>query len=107
MKKKKMTNPVSEQDISKLNTLLNETLQQSDKQHLIQCVRILGTAVANLKIKYQVDEENFQHDFKKLLTSNQNKEEGQEDNTELLNQVFSKSIIECATAIAVAKKIKE
>ncbi len=100
-----MAKTVTQQDISKLNSLLNDTLQQADKEQLINCVRILGTAVASLKINNQVDEEKFQHEFKNLVSHMQD-DEKDESKVEKLNQVFSKSIIECATAIAVAKNIK-
>ncbi|MFK5984340.1 MAG: hypothetical protein QM479_02790 [Pseudomonadota bacterium] len=102
-----MTTKVTQQDIAKLNTLLNDTLQQAEKDQLISCVRILGTAVASLKIKYQVNEENFQDDFKNMVADMQQTDDMDESKSELVNQVLSKSIVECATAIAVAKNISD
>ncbi len=83
-----------------LNHLLNDTLQQSDKQQLIDCIRVLGTTIASLKIKYQVNEEQFPEDVKNLVS---NVEQNEDELSDEVSEVLSKSIVECATAIAVVK----
>ncbi len=97
-----MNKKLTHQELSKLNSLLDDTLQQADKQQLINCVRILGTTLASLKIKYQADEEKIPQDVKSLVSDMQ-----QENLSDELREVLSKSIIECATAIAVVKKVKD
>ena len=94
-----MTKPVSQDELFRLNSLLDDTLQQADKQQLISCVRILSTTVAKLKIKYKADEENFPIEVKKMVSDLE-----QDLISPELSAILSKSIIECATAIAVAKK---
>jgi len=96
-----MNKKLTQQDLTKLNTLLDETLQQADKQQLITCIRMLGTTVASLKIKYQADEEKIPQDVKKLVSDME-----QDSLSDELTEVLSKSIIECATAIAVVKQTK-
>ena len=96
-----MINPPDHQKLIQLNSLLNDTLQQSDKQQLIDCIRVLGTTIASLKIKYKVDEEQFPEDVKNLLS---NIEQDQDSLPDDVSEVLSKSIVECATAIAVVTK---
>jgi hypothetical protein len=84
-----------------LNHLLNDTLQQSDKQQLIDCIRVLGTTIASLKIKYQVNEEQFPEDVKNLVSD---VEQNEEELSDEVSEILSKSIVECATAIAVVRK---
>lgn len=93
-----MNKQLTHQELSKLNMLLDDTLQQAEKDQLIACIRILGTTVASLKIKYQVDEKKVPQDVKKLLSDMQ-----QDALSDELSEVLSKSIIECATALAVVK----
>jgi hypothetical protein len=97
-----MNKKLTHDDLSKLNSLLDDTLQQADKTQLINCIRILGTTVASLKIKYQADEEKIPQDVKKLVT-----EMEQGSLSDELSEILSKSIIECATAIAVVKQVKD
>ncbi|MFK5892720.1 MAG: hypothetical protein QM504_05825 [Pseudomonadota bacterium] len=97
-----MNKKLTHQDLLKLNSLLNDTLQHADKDQLINCVRILGTAVASLKIKYKADEEKIPQDVKKLVSDME-----QDSLSDELSEVLSKSIIECATAIAVVKQAKD
>lgn len=95
-----MTKQLSKDDILRLNGLLDETLQQADKEQLIACIRLLGTSVASLKIKYQADDEQMPQVLKALVEQGENDEELSDE----LAEVMAKSIVECATAIAVAKK---
>ena len=57
-------------DLTRLNTLLDDSLQQASKEQLSICIKLLGTSLAQLKIKYQVNEDltarNF-YDFVKEL----------------------------------------
>ena len=94
-----MNKKLTHQDLIKLNTLLDDTLQQAEKQQLINCIRILGTTVASLKIKFKADEEKIPQDAKKLLVDME-----QDTLSDELSEVLSKSIVECATAIAVVKQ---
>ncbi len=86
-------------ELKRLNTLLDESLQQASKEQLVTCIRLLGTSLAQLKIRYQVDDDlaaqNF-YDFVKEL------EESKLSNE--LNELAGKIIVECATALAVAKE---
>lgn len=93
------TKILNKEEILRLNGLLDETLQQADKEQLIACVRLLGTSVASLKIKYQADDEAMPQVLKEFVDELQNDSISDE-----LAGVMAKSIIECATAIAVAKK---
>ena len=93
------TKQLSKEEILRLNGLLDDTLQQADKEQLIACVRLLGTSVASLKIKYQADDEAMPQVLKQFVNELENDSMSDE-----LSQVMGKSIIECATAIAVAKK---
>jgi len=95
-----MNKKLTHQELLKLNNLLDDTLQQAGKEQLINCIRILGTTVASLKIKYQADEEKIPQDVKKLVTDME-----QDVLSEELSEVLSKSIVECATAIAAVKQI--
>lgn len=93
------TKTLDKNEILRLNGLLDETLQQADKEQLIACVRLLGTSVASLKIKYHADDEAMPHVLKQFVDELENDSISDE-----LAEVMAKSIIECATAIAVAKK---
>lgn len=89
-------------DIIRLNSLLDDTLQNAEKEQLIACVRMLGTAVASLKVRYQADDEQIPHHFKSLVE--------QLDGAELSPEackILGQSIIECATAMAVTQKTSE
>lgn len=90
---------LSKDEILRLNGLLDDTLHQADKEQLIACVRLLGTSVASLKIKYQTDDEVMPQVLKQFV----GELESDSISDELVD-VMAKSIIECATAIAVAKK---
>jgi hypothetical protein len=96
-----MNKKLTHQDLTKLNTLLDDTLQQADKEQLINCIRILGTTVASLKIKFQADEEKIPQEVKKLVSDMQ-----QDHLSDELTEVLSKSIVECASAIAAVKQAK-
>ena len=86
-------------DLTRLNTLLDDSLQQASKEQLSICIKLLGTSLAQLKIKYQVNEDltarNF-YDFVKELEESKPSDE--------LNELATKTIVECATAMAVAKE---
>lgn len=93
---------LSLEDISRLNLLLDETLNQASKEQLATCIRLLGTSLAQLKLKYQVDDDqsaktfsNFVHELEKDSLSDE------------FNELAAKTIVECATAMAVAKEGKK
>lgn len=94
---------LSFEDISKLNGLLDDSLHQASKEQLAICIKLLGTSLAHLKIKYQVDENENTKDFSSFVQEL----EGQEQDDSLLknefNELASKTIVECATAMAVAR----
>jgi len=94
---------LSFEDISKLNGLLDDSLHQASKEQLAICIKLLGTSLAHLKIKYQVDENENTKDFSGFVQEL----EGQEQDESLLknefNELASKTIVECATAMAVAR----
>jgi len=94
-----MNKQFSKEEITHLNSLLDETLANADKEQLIRCIKMLATAVASLKIRYQADEEKVPEIFKQLLT-----QVDDDDISVEVGQIMSKTIIECATAMAVAKK---
>lgn len=94
-------NKASRDDILHLYSLLDETLQQAEREQLIACIKILGTAVASLKIRFNANEEQFPELFKQLLTQL----EADNINPDTA-EIMQKSIIECATAIAVTQQIK-
>lgn len=100
-----MSKIFTKDEIVKLNLLLDETLDQADKSQLIACIKMLGTAVASLKIKYDADEASVPDMFKKLVE----KIESQSDVDtfpEEVGLVMSKTVVECATAMAVTKQLK-
>jgi len=94
---------LSFEDITKLNGLLDDSLHQASKEQLAICIKLLGTSLAHLKIKYQVDENENTKDFSSFVQEL----EGQEQDESLLknefNELASKTIVECATAMAVAR----
>lgn len=96
---------LSFEDISKLNGLLDDSLHQASKEQLAICIKLLGTSLAHLKIKYQVDENENTKDFSSFVQELE--VEGQEQDESLLknefNELASKTIVECATAMAVAR----
>lgn len=96
-----MTKKLTADDISKLNHLLDETLHQSDKEHLIACIRVLSITIANLKIKYHADNEKLPEQVSKLVSELQQGKISQQ-----LTELVSKSVVECASALAAAKNIK-
>ena len=90
---------LSIEDITRLNGLLDDSLNQASKEQLAICIKLLGTSLAHLKIKYTVDENENTKVFSSFV-------EELEDNTmsEEFNDLAAKTIIECATAMAVAKE---
>ena len=86
-------------DISRLNTLLDESLQQSSKAQLATCIRLLGTSLAQLKLKYQVDEDQSAKALSGFV-----QELEQDSFSQEFNELAAKTIVECATAMAVAKE---
>ncbi len=90
---------LSLEDITRLNLLLDDTLQQASKEQLAVCIKLLGTSLAHLKIKHAVDEDKNTQVLSDFV---------QELENELLsdefNELATKTIVECATAMAVAKK---
>ncbi|MBF0263987.1 MAG: hypothetical protein HQL46_01850 [Gammaproteobacteria bacterium] len=93
-----MSKIFTKEEILKLNSLLDETLQQADKEQLIACVKILGTAVASLKVKFNANEESVPEIFKDLVAKVQDNEFSEE-----LGKIMSKTVVECATAMAVTR----
>ncbi|MCU7801311.1 MAG: hypothetical protein KZQ70_14560 [gamma proteobacterium symbiont of Lucinoma myriamae] len=86
------------EDISRLNLLLDDTLKQASKEQLASCIKLLGTSLAHLKIKYQVDEDKNAQVFSDFVQELENDSLSNE-----FNELAAKTIVECATAMAVAK----
>ncbi len=86
-------------DITRLNLLLDDTLQQASKEQLAVCIKLLGTSLAHLKIKYTVDEDKNTQVFSEFVQELEN-----ESLSDEFNELAAKTIVECATAMAVAKK---
>jgi hypothetical protein len=86
------------EELTRLNALLDDSLQQASKDQLATCIKLLGTSLAQLKIRYQVDDDlaaqNF-YDFVKELQESKPSDQ--------LNELAAKTVVECATAMAVAK----
>lgn len=88
-------------EILRLNHLLDQTLAQTDRDQLVRCTRILATMVASLKIRYQDDDKTLPETVKRLV----NDMEKGESNDEL-DILLSRTIVECATALAVSATTK-
>ncbi len=93
--------PLSLEDITRLNVLLEDTLHQASKEQLAICIKLLGTSLAHLKIKYEVDEDKNTQIFSDFVQELEN-----ESLSDEFNELAAKTIVECATAMAVAKKEK-
>lgn len=92
-------------EIARLNLLLDDSLNQASKEQLAICIKLLGTSLAHLKIKYKVDEDENTKIFSGFV-----QELERESLSDEFNDLAAKTIIECATAMAVAKdadKIKD
>lgn len=89
---------LSLEDVSRLNLLLDDTLKQASKEQLASCIKLLGTSLAHLKIKYQVDEDKNAQAFSDFVQELENDSLSNE-----FNELAAKTIVECATAMAVAK----
>ncbi|MCN4145235.1 MAG: hypothetical protein LC437_09550 [Thiohalomonas sp.] len=89
---------LSLEDVTRLNLLLDDTLKQASKEQLASCIKLLGTSLAHLKIKYQVDEDKNAQAFSDFVQELENDSLSNE-----FNELAAKTIVECATAMAVAK----
>ncbi len=89
---------LSLEDITRLNVLLDDTLNQASKEQLATCIKLLGTSIAHLKIKYSVDEDKNAQTFSGFVDELEN-----ESLSDEFNDLAAKTIVECATAMAVAK----
>lgn len=87
------------EELRRINALLDESLQQASKEQLVTCIKLLGTSLAQLKIRHQVDDdsaaEKFYHFVQELEESKLSDE---------LNELATRTVVECATAMAVAKE---
>ncbi|MCU7940347.1 MAG: hypothetical protein KZQ64_10575 [gamma proteobacterium symbiont of Bathyaustriella thionipta] len=92
---------LSLEDISRLNLLLDDTLNQASKEQLATCIKLLGTSLAHLKIKHKVDEDKNAQAFSDFVEELENESLSSE-----FNELAAKTIVECATAMAVAKEGK-
>jgi hypothetical protein len=90
---------LSLEDISRLNVLLDETLNQATKQQLATCIKLLGTSIAHLKIKYQVNEDKNTEIFSSFINELES-----ESLSDEFNELAAKTIVECATVMKVAKE---
>jgi hypothetical protein len=93
---------LSLEDISRLNLLLDDSLQQASKEQLATCIRLLGTSLAQLKLKYQVDDDQSAKDFSGFVEELENDTLSDE-----FNELAARTIVECATAMAVAREKKQ
>ncbi len=85
-------------DVTRLNVLLDDTLHQASKEQLATCIKLLGTSLAHLKIQYQVDEDKNTQSFSGFVKELENDSLSDE-----FNELAAKTIVECATAMAVSK----
>lgn len=90
---------LSMDEVVHLNQLLDDSLNQASKEQLAICIKLLGTSLAHLKMKYAVDEDENAKKFSSFVQEFQSGSASDE-----LNELASKTIIECATAMAVAKE---
>ena len=95
---------LSLEDITRLNSLLDDSLQQASKQQLAICIKLLGTSLAHLKIKYQVNENENTKEFSGFVENLENQQMEADTLNNEFNELASKTIVECATAMAVAKE---
>ena len=93
---------LSLEDIARLNLLLDDTLKQASKEQLATCIKLLGTSLAHLKIINKVDEDKNTQSFSGFV-----KELESESLSDEFNELAAKTIVECATAMAVAKDGQE
>ncbi len=89
---------LSLEDITRLNVLLDDTLNQASKEQLATCIKLLGTSLAHLKIKHKVDEDKNAQAFSSFVNELEN-----ESLSDEFNELAAKTIVECATAMSVAK----
>lgn len=94
---------LSIEDITRLNDLLDDSLQQASKEQLAICIKLLATSLAHLKIKYQVDENENTKEFSGFVHDLEGQEQGSNSLDNEFYELASKTIVECATAMAVAK----
>lgn len=93
---------LSLEDITRLNVLLDDTLNQASKEQLATCIKLLGTSLAHLKIIHNVDEDKNTQTFSDFV-----QELESESLSDEFNELAAKTIVECATAMAVAKEGNE
>ncbi|MCW8929524.1 MAG: hypothetical protein OQL19_04720 [Gammaproteobacteria bacterium] len=93
---------LSLEDITRLNVLLDDTLNQASKEQLATCIKLLGTSLAHLKLKHKVDEDKNAQTFSDFVQELEN-----ESLSDEFNELAAKTIVECATAMAVAKEGQE
>lgn len=89
---------LSLEEIGRLNQLLDESLSEANKEQLATCIKLLGTSLAQLKIQYQIDENRNAQTFSGFVKNLEQNTINQE-----VSELAAKTIVECATAMAVAK----
>ena len=109
IEEKELMKKLSLEDITRLNGLLDDSLHQASNEQLAICIKLLGTSLAHLKIKYKVDEDENTKVFSTFVQEleQQNVEHqglGNDVMSDEFNDLAAKTIIECATAMAVAKE---
>jgi hypothetical protein len=90
---------LSLEEISRLNILLDDSLNQASKKELASCIKLLGTSLAHLKIKHKVDEDKVAKNFLGFVQELEN-----ESLSDEFNELATKTIIECATVMSVIKE---
>ena len=98
-------------DISRLNLLLDDTLKQASHEQLATCIKLLGTSLAHLKNKYVIDEDKNSSEFSSFVSELENDAQGdtqrdaqRDAQRDEFKDLAAKTIVECATAMAVAKE---
>lgn len=89
------------ENITHLNSLLDDSLKEASKEQMAICIKLLGTSLAHLKIKHKVDENKSTQSIVNFVEELEN-----ESLSDEFNELAAKTIVECATAMAVAKKEK-
>lgn len=89
---------LSFEEITRLNLLLDDSLNQASREQLATCIKLLGTSLAHLKIKHKVNEDENAKIISGFVEQLEN-----ESLSDEFHELSAKTIIECATAMAVAK----
>ena len=95
---------LSLEELQNLNQLLDESLQQASKEQLVTCIKLLGTSLAHIKIQHRIDDDKNAQQLSHMVSELERMGMEQQPFETNLNELASKTIVECATAMAIVKK---